>query len=181
MLGCCWHDHLVPACYYRPVREELVLNIARFNINFFAPSEPLIPMAEPRPAQPPLEQIGVVSTPSTDPQPERSTTMDKKGIEEFIGRNLRSACLTPIALSAFNGSTSLATSDIASSLKRTLRNSSIHPRVRVCRSPNAREGSSFCRWLMDLGKCFPSSLSVLDFESHVLAIEKPYRRITLRP
>ena len=53
-------------------------------------------MAEPQPAQPPPEQIGVVYTPSTDPQPEPSTTLDKKGIEEFIGRNLHPAYLAPI-------------------------------------------------------------------------------------
>ena len=75
----------------------MVLNIARCNVNFFFyPSESLVPMAEPRPAQPPLEQIGAVYTPTTDPQPEPSITLDKKGIEAFIGRNLRSAYLAPI-------------------------------------------------------------------------------------
>ena len=43
-------------------------------------------MAEPEPTQPQPEQIGVVYTPSTDPQLELSTTLDEKGIEKFIQR-----------------------------------------------------------------------------------------------
>jgi len=44
-------------------------------------------MAEPKPAQPPPEQIGVVYTPSTVPQGEPSTTYDEKGIKEFMRKN----------------------------------------------------------------------------------------------
>ncbi|EDR06660.1 uncharacterized protein LACBIDRAFT_299691 [Laccaria bicolor S238N-H82] len=47
-------------------------------------------MAEPEPAQPPPEQIGVVYTPSTDPQLKPSTPFGKKGIKEYI-ENLLSA------------------------------------------------------------------------------------------
>jgi len=44
-------------------------------------------MAEPQPAQPPPEQIGVVYTPSTVPQLEPSTTYDEKSIKEFMRKN----------------------------------------------------------------------------------------------
>ena len=45
-------------------------------------------MAEPELTQPQPEQIGVVYTPSTDPQLTPSTTLDKKTIEEFKRREL---------------------------------------------------------------------------------------------
>ena len=51
-------------------------------------------MAEPEPAQPPPEQIGVVYTPSTDPQLESSVTLDsEQGIDEFLRKNaLQASC-----------------------------------------------------------------------------------------
>ena len=62
---------------------------------YFHPSEILVPMAEPEPAQPPPEQIGVVYTPSTDPQLKPSTTLGKKTVEEFMRRELYSVYPVP--------------------------------------------------------------------------------------
>ena len=52
-------------------------------------------MDEPEPTQPQPEQIGVVYTPSTDPQLTPSTMLDKETIEEFKRRELYSVDPVP--------------------------------------------------------------------------------------
>ena len=92
-------------------------------------------MAEPEPAQPPPEHIGVVYTPSSDPKLEPSTTLDEKGIEEFIRTNL----LSPYPIIGF---VRIQWVELINNIrcravtKAYFENSSI-PRARVCRSPNA--------------------------------------------